>query len=78
MAMSDETEAALEELRRDIRLAATRVMELALHQALLSRLGKASGATDQKLLVMEEELVRLRASRDLLLFRMRKEGDAES
>jgi hypothetical protein len=37
--MDRETEPLLENLRGKIRLAASRVMELALHQALLARLG---------------------------------------
>jgi hypothetical protein len=73
--MADETENALEELRNEIRFAATRVMALALHQALLARLGKSSEETDRKLILMEENLIKMRASRDLLLFRLRASDD---
>jgi hypothetical protein len=72
--MSAKIEAELDELRRDIALLTSRVMELALHQALLARLGKSASA-GPKLQELEDDLIRKRARRDLLLFRQKAAGD---
>jgi hypothetical protein len=71
--MDDEAEISLEELRNEIRAVTSRVLELSLRQTLLMGLGKSSEDTDRELLAVEGELIKMRASRDLLLFRLRNE-----